>query len=354
MESPSSPQTKAEILLSRIFSVNAWVEDAGSFALDAFAGSIGSIAGVYIGSPFDVIKTRMQRLGGSQSIVSAAKAMLRSEGPGTFFRGAFVSSLGAAPNNAVTFGVSGWATKTMNLVNPVPPEDGISFLNIFLAGSWAGFSQSLVLSPFELVKVQQQIHQKDSPNFFDTAKDIIRQGGVRRGLMRGWVATALRDGPTFGFYFLSFDLCKWLWMKNNEAKKPQPHSLHELGEEASLLLHTQAPNVPSWVVLAGGALAGISSWSLALPMDCIKSVIQGSPLNTPASELRFFTVAKRIIKDSGGVHGLFRGWKPCLLRAAPVNAVTFLVYDAILRAAAGTSFSASSPAKKGEGGTQLA
>jgi solute carrier family 25 (mitochondrial carnitine/acylcarnitine transporter), member 20/29 len=261
---PAPPPSAGKILFNRIFSVSAWVEDAGSFALDALAGSIGSAAGVFVGSPFDVIKTRQQRLGGSASAMQIAKSMLKAEGPASFFRGAVVSAVGCVPNNAVTFGVAGWSTKTMNLINPVPEEKGLSFINIFAAGSWAGFSQSIVLAPFEHVKVQQMMatgKASAAPSFLSTSREIARKAGFARGIMRGWVATALRDGPTFGFYFLSFDLCKWLWMKKNEAKKPEPHTVHELGEEASLLLHTQAPNVPTWVVLSGGALAGITSWS---------------------------------------------------------------------------------------------
>ena len=87
---------------------------------------------------------------------------------------------------------------------------------------------------------------------------------------------------------------------------------------------------PVWVHLLGGSLAGVTSWSLALPADVVKSNVQGSALETPRAQLRFMTVAARLYK-AHGARVFFRGLAPCLLRAIPVNALTFLVYDAVLR-----------------------
>jgi hypothetical protein len=139
------------------------------------------------------------------------------------------------------------------------------------------------------------------------ARALVAEHGVRRGLFRGWGAVVLRDAPTFGVYFVAYEASR-------RAGTPADGS------------HT-----PTWVMLAGGALAGASSWLLATPADVIKSIIQGSPVTTPRAELRIAAVARRVYAAEG-LAGFFRGVVPSVVRSLPVNAVTFWGYELSCRA----------------------
>lgn len=290
-----------------------------AFWKDALAGTAGGVVGVWLGSPFDVIKTRLQASGGAiaQSALGLAREILAREGLRVFFRGAVVSSLSQAPTNCLIFGVYGASKRALDAALP-PASSEPSFLNICAAGLAAGAAQSIVLAPFELIKVQQMLlgaGRPDAlhPTLLQVAREIVAKGGAR-GLLRGLAATAVRDVPTMGLYFGAFEYCCHIWRVSAQARRsPPPPS---------------AP-VPEWVVLAGGGIAGVLSWTLALPADVVKTNIQGADMATPRAQLRFLAVGRSLLEE----HGLavfLRGAGPCIARSIPVNAVTFLVYSKAL------------------------
>lgn len=417
------------------------------FCIDAVAGTVGGVTGVLVGSPLDVIKTRLQAGAPGQTMMQVARQMIAKEGPGAFFKGSLVASLGQAPNNFLSFGHYGWALRLVEEAHRrslhLSPDDAFQrpLWHVYIAGCWAGTTQSLALAPFEHIKVQQQLMVSSSGSaeaagsssssqgltMSAAARAIYASGGVWRGLMRGWVATAWRDIPTFGLYFSAFEWTKE-WYAARLARQQQEEGLaapvagagaasastisttaaaapaasaagddvDDDGLGASVVaaasaaakaavagiaagpsspagLHTAMPELeplatgssggsgcdvvfssggagtgpapsplsssalappalaqpimyPDWVLLLGGALAGVASWTLAVPADVLKSNIQGSPMGTPASQLRLLTVARRLHAEHGA-SVFFRGFVPCIIRSMPVNAVTFLVYE---------------------------
>lgn len=74
----------------------------------------------------------------------------------------------------------------------------------------AGFCQSFVTAPQELLKLRIQVQRSDgafgqaykSP--LDCARKVIKSEGGR-GLLKGMLATHLRDWPAFGLYFASYE-----------------------------------------------------------------------------------------------------------------------------------------------------
>lgn len=93
--------------------------------------------------------------------------------------------------NAIVFGVYGNVQR--NTQNPD------SLASHALAGSIAGFAQSIVCAPMELAKTRLQLqHEQTKGTKFkgplDCLRHIIRREGLR-GTMRGLLATAARDVP---------------------------------------------------------------------------------------------------------------------------------------------------------------
>ena len=92
-----------------------------ALAVDAAAGTVGGCAGILIGSPFDVLKTRAQATpatggsGGLGALLATARHVATAEGFfAGFFRGSFVSCLGQAPNNALIFAVYGGTLRALD------------------------------------------------------------------------------------------------------------------------------------------------------------------------------------------------------------------------------------------------
>ncbi|XP_053214689.1 mitochondrial basic amino acids transporter-like isoform X2 [Panonychus citri] len=141
-----------------------------------------------------------------------------------------------------------------------------------------------------------------STNGQPTVRDVLRQikydeKSYIRGLYRGMIPTLLRDAPAFGIYFSSF---QYLIDRNPEETS-----------ETKLLM--------------AGGLAGALSWLFIYPIDVIKTKIQTEGAKYDHSLIK---CTKSMYKDSSlGWRIFFRGFTPTLVRAFPVNAVTFYVVN---------------------------
>jgi solute carrier family 25 carnitine/acylcarnitine transporter 20/29 len=100
--------------------------------------------------------------------------------------------------------------------------------------------------------------------------------------------------------------------------------LGEKRQEAGVLERTCAE------LIAGGT-AGVLSWGSVIPVDVVKTHIQTDSCLRP-SERRYrgsLHCAQEILR-SQGFGGFTRGGLPLLLRAFPVNAITFFTYERVL------------------------
>jgi hypothetical protein len=71
-----------------------------------------------------------------------------------------------------------------------------------------------------------------------------------------------------------------------------------------------------YIAPIAGALSGISSWSLILPIDTIKTRIQTSP-----QSMSIRSTLQQMRAEGSLVRGLYRGFGVAVLRAIPSNGV---------------------------------
>lgn len=199
-----------------------------------------------------------------------------------------------------------------------------SLTQVFLAGAGTGMLGSIVTTPTELVKIRQQ-SLLTPISTRQMIQRIIQQDGIR-GLYRGITTTALRD-VGYGSYFFTYEaVCRYF------SQPVYPHSSSDLIESIESDLHA----VPWPALLLAGGAAGVAGWISTFPLDPVKTRIQTSS----ASE------AKRGLFQGGGVtistiiqvwkgegpKVFWRGLAPTLIRAIPVNMVTFGTFEAISHA----------------------
>lgn len=222
--------------------------------------------------------------------------------------------------------------------------------------------QSLVTSPTELIKIQQQSIRTPTggtaPTVQEVALDIWRRRGIR-GIFRGITATAIREtgyGAYFGVYEGTLMLLSSRKASYDTADdEPVDHtSLHS--EAASSKKHHSYP-----ALLLAGGLAGVASWVVTFPFDVVKTRVQSSMVTTAANPYRntLSTIVNSYRQEGFSVffHGLkptliryvrapttYASCEPCLLlstssadfvllyRAIPVNMVTFATFETIVRA----------------------
>lgn len=157
-------------------------------------GGIAGTCGVLTGSPLDTLKVRQQLSGATGGgIINAARALIKTEGLSGLFKGASAMALAQAPINATIFGANHFATLWMQGSQGGLP---LSAAQVFACGSFSGIMQSLVLSPFELIKTQQQMdsvgRRGGNISMREVTVKILGQLGPL-GLYRGMSATLVRS-----------------------------------------------------------------------------------------------------------------------------------------------------------------
>lgn len=206
--------------------------------------------------------------------------------------------------NALVFGVQGNTLRALGQDSP---------MNQFLAGAAAGAIQCVICCPMELAKTRLQLQDVGAARTYrgslDCLAQIYRQEGLR-GVNRGMVSTLLRETPSFGVYFLTYDVVT-----------------RALGCEPG------DPLLVPKLLLAGGT-SGIMSWLSTYPVDVVKSRLQADGLRGAP---RYDGILDCVLQSyrAEGWRVFTRGLASTLLRAFPVNAATFATVTVVLTYARG-------------------
>ncbi|XP_043839646.1 mitochondrial basic amino acids transporter [Dromiciops gliroides] len=269
-------------------------------ALDFLAGCVGGAAGVLVGHPFDTVKVRLQVQSVEKPLYRGTfhcfQSIVKQESVFGLYKGIGSPMMGLTFINALVFGVQGNTIRALG--NDTP-------MNQFLAGSAAGAIQCVICCPMELAKTRMQLQgtgeyklkTRTYKNSLDCLAKIYRQEGLR-GINKGMVSTLIRETPSFGFYFLTYDC-----LTRSLGCEPEDNFV-----------------VPK-LLLAGG-MSGIVSWLSTYPVDVIKSRLQADGVRG----VQQYSGILDCVCKSYQVEGwrvFTRGLTSTLLRAFPVNAATF-------------------------------
>eukprot|EP00499_Haloplacidia_sp_CaronLabIsolate_P012162 CAMPEP_0196771162 /NCGR_PEP_ID=MMETSP1104-20130614/1535_1 /TAXON_ID=33652 /ORGANISM="Cafeteria sp., Strain Caron Lab Isolate" /LENGTH=310 /DNA_ID=CAMNT_0042141279 /DNA_START=1 /DNA_END=930 /DNA_ORIENTATION=+ len=310
------------------------------------------MAGIVAGQPFDTLKVRMQsRPGLYASTWRCFQTTVRSEGMLALYKGMSCPLMGNGPVNAVLFASYG---STLRLLGEDTSQAHKPPAATAVAGGVAGALQCFVVAPTELLKCQLQVQTTPRgagtggggggggggsapvlngarlPSLLNPKPEVIYTGplhcvrhrvatlGVGQGLFQGLGSTLARDVFSFGLYFSFYE-----WLKSHLTRLQAGGTLFSPdGAHLAAAVEHEPSMTASFVA---GGLTGVLSWGAVYPVDVVKSVIQTAPPSTPREQLRMAHVA-RLCWQAGGARMFLRGIDSTLLRAFPVNAVTFLVY----------------------------
>ncbi|EZA52627.1 hypothetical protein DMN91_001677 [Ooceraea biroi] len=263
-----------------------------SWSLDFIAGCLGGCAGIMVGYPLDTVKVHMQtqdcRNPKYRGTWDCLRTILAKESVSGLYRGMTSPIAGVAMVNAIVFGVYGHTQRHLSEPDRLSAH--------FLAGASAGIAQTPVSSPIELAKTRLQLmtpSQGTSHGPMQCLRNIYRQEGYR-GIFKGLGVTFLREGPSYGVYFVTYEI-----LTRTSSKEP----------------------ISTFRMLLAGGLAGTASWVISYPVDVIKSRIQAESSNRYSGALDCLKKSVR----AEGYTCLFRGLNSTILRAFPTNAATFAV-----------------------------
>lgn len=209
-------------------------------------GYVSGMAGILVSHPFDTIKTNIQE---NKPINKNIRVL---------YRGLIPPLIGVGLEKAVVFGTY------HNIIKHTESPA--------IAGAVSGLTASVVVTPFERIKILIQTGQKLRLN----------------GLMNGLSATWSREVPGFAIYFSVYE-----WLKSKD---------------------TDFTPIKGF---AYGTAAGTAAWTLIYPQDRIKTHIQANDNQSLRSSIKYLI-------NNGNV---YKGFHYALLRAVPLHATAFATME---------------------------
>ncbi|RUS23542.1 hypothetical protein BC938DRAFT_474976 [Jimgerdemannia flammicorona] len=287
-----------------------------SLLVHLLAGGSAGLVEACTCHPLDTIKVRMQLSrsgnrnpqGKKLSFVGVGVRIVKNESFFALYKGLGAVVSGIVPKMAIRFSsfemYKGWMADS---------KGKVSTGATFLAGLAAGVTEAVaVVTPMDVVKIrlQAQLHSMADPldipkyrNAGHAAYTIVREEGVS-ALYKGVTLTALRQATNQAVNFTAYQELKKYFKK-----------LQNLDE------------LPSYQHLILGGVSGAMGPMSNAPIDTIKTRIQKSN-STKSGWHRFTEVTTEIIRKEG--YGAFyKGLTPRLLRVAPGQAITFMVYEKV-------------------------
>ena len=256
-------------------------------------------AATSLGHPLDCIKVRMQA---SQrpglGTAACALEMLKGEGVRAFTRG-------IGPPLAEKLFMNTFMFLAFTESRKVLPDNTFGSL---LSGAIAGLVTSMVSTPCDWVKIQQQTRGGAITNLAIIG-EALRAGGPAR-LFTGHVMNMGREGVFTAFYLGLFDVIKQCLL-SGRMQQVQP------GER-----------LPIHLVAAASASTGAIAWVASYPFDVVKSVQQAQPAHAAARRSSISGAAESIWR-AGGWRAFYRGVSASTLRAVLVASSRLVAYEQV-------------------------
>lgn len=269
--------------------------EANEFMIDLIAGWASGACSIVASQPIDTVLTRRQagRLYHQQS-----RGFLGNSGLFSLWRGSS-AMIGAIPlqNGMLMAGYGSGKRFTEDM----RPNDVL--LGVFMGGCTGGVIQSFLMSPVEMIKVNQQVSGQSLTRATTLASTNLFSSIGRRGLQ----ATILRDGIPHGVWFASYEYCKNI-LEDMES------------------VRDRRKDYASLISLSSGAFAAATAWGVGYPFDIVKTRIQAS-----AEPKSVWQTTLDIMGEARGnpIFALYRGFSLKLAKAVPASAINFFVYETV-------------------------
>jgi len=275
------------------------------FCCGTFAGWLQ----VIVGQPLDIVKVRIQAQSPINPIYKGSldcmKKIYKNEGLLAFYKGTLSPLIGVGACVSIQFGVNEACKRiSKRLLN----KDNLSLFTLSTCGGLAGLVNSVVSIPVEHIRIKMQIQGtkliKKYTGSVDCMMKIYRESGIK-GIYHGGAATVPREIIAYFFYFGTYE-----GLTQYTAEK---------------YYDNDRTKIKTWQILLFGGLSGFGEWLPGYPLDVIKSKYQTDDVKNP----KYTSIADcaRKIYANSGIRGFYRGIVPCLLRAPPANAATFLGFE---------------------------
>lgn len=228
-------------------------------------GAISGMFGILISHPVDTIKTHLQ----THKSLNTFQFK-----PIHLYRGIISPLLGVGLEKSLVFGTYNYCRNNK--------------LNIPISGAISGFVASLIVSPYERIKILRQ----NQTNF--KMSECMKLSFLFKGLS----ATFTREVPGFAIYFSTYE-----YLKNK-------------------FYTSQNKDIDVLASFVFGGIAGSNAWIFIYPQDRIKTIIQS---NTN-SKMNIMDLIKTTYQN-GGLRQFYSGFSMAIARAILLHSGTFCMME---------------------------
>ena len=292
---------------------------SGSSLQEALYGLAGGVVFGFvspcIGHPFDCIKTRMQadpiyqNTGFFQTVrqIYAQEGIIQG-----FYRGFIPPLLGSMAFRGLLFsaysGTYAACEKVPVLGDPIPWTGGLR-PSVLIGATSAALVRSVIESPLDFIKVRYMVADKvgNAHVLQDRGAESIKKSAQHplqtlRHLYHGFTPTFLRTMGLLGSFFVMVDY--------------------------SVRYIPDIVNAPLMGPFFKGGVCATTAWVFAFPFESAKSVIQADTTGVYKSMPNAtWKVLRKLYRERGVVHGLYRGFGPGAGRSFIANGVSMLVFS---------------------------
>ncbi|OMO76395.1 hypothetical protein CCACVL1_15702 [Corchorus capsularis] len=285
------------------------------------AGLLAGVATVIVGHPFDTVKVKLQKHNtGVHGIkyrngLHCSARILATEGVRGLYTGATSSFVGLSFESSLVFGIYSQAKQALQ---EGTQSNGPQPQAIIPSAAFGGAIISFILCPSELVKCRMQVQGTDSlvpkssrySSPLDCAFKTIKKDGVT-GIFRGGSATFLRETIGNAVFFSVYEYVRYYMHLQLNTGSSNHRNLIDMG-----------------VGIMSGGLGGVACWSVVLPLDVAKTIIQTAP--DKSSSTNPLQVLNSIYRRAG-LKGCYSGLGPTIVRAFPANAAAIVTWELAMK-----------------------
>ena len=291
-------------------------DENNEMLIDLMAGWASGAVSIFASQPIDTILTRIQATASNTSLHQRRRLLLGNTNLRSLWNGSFAMISAIPVQNALLMAGYGYGKRwaETNYSSNLENSSRNVYLGVFFGGCVGGLFQSFLMSPVELIKVNQQVAGKD----LSSATSLVATGIFQKQIAwRGLEATLLRDCIPHGVWFASYEWCK-------ETLITKYYDESESSTEKMI-----------GVAIPSGAFAAFTAWGVGYPFDIIKTRIQAADTYNKSighQQLGVWQVAREIICESKGspLTALYKGFSLKLAKAIPASAINFFVYEWIV------------------------
>uniref|UniRef100_A0A1X7VWC9 Mitochondrial thiamine pyrophosphate carrier n=1 Tax=Amphimedon queenslandica TaxID=400682 RepID=A0A1X7VWC9_AMPQE len=295
------------------------------------AGAVSGVTARIITTPLDVIKIRFQlqlepirlsvhHVSKYRGITQAIYKIIAEEGIQALWKGTIPGLLMYAVYGSVQFSCFDRAAIVLKDQMGIDNNIVRDFVSGFIGGSIASF----VVQPLDVIRTR--LAGQGEPKHYKNIRSAISLMYKERGLRtfyRGLTPAILLIGPQAGLHFGFYSLYNHLWRRYKSSNK-------EKKDEG--LLHGNA----GMQSIVCGALAGVSSKTICLPLDVVKKRLEVRGFEKARASFgrvgQYKGMSDIFVKiwREEKVFGFYKGALPSLIKTGVSTAVLFTVYDCVL------------------------